>query len=378
MIRNEALDVQDRVSAGPVRVFPNDQRQSLRLRRSLLAGLAAIALTLIFWIAGKSGMVRLAPPYLTLVLATFWTGNLIILGLIRSGLNLRFKDPSLTLFQILWAIFWVMLLTYYLNEARPAALMLALLIINFGAFRLDLSQLAGLSSVAILAYALVIYFLHLNHPEMFILQIELFVLAGFAAALFGTTLVGQEMFTLRKKIVERNLRLEEALDQVNRLAVTDELTGAYNRRYLLEVMAKQKALADRGNYSFSICFFDLDHFKQINDDLGHAAGDEVLKRVSAITQRIIRDSDYLSRYGGEEFVLVLVATIGDMAEIVAERIRATFEGERFREIDPNLRVTISVGVTEFRRNESLDATLARADEAMYAAKKKGRNAIVRA
>ncbi len=359
-----------------MRVFPKDQRQSLRLRRSLLAGLAAVALTLIFWIAGKSGMVRLAPPYLMLILTIFWIGNLIILGLIRSGLNLRFKDPSLTLFQILWAIFWVMLLTYYLNEARPAALMLALLIINFGAFRLNLSQLAGLSSVAISAYVVVIYFLHRNHPDLLVLQIELFVLAGFAAALFGTTLVGHEMFALRKRIVERNQRLEEALEQVNRLAVLDELTGAYNRRYLLEVMAKQKALADRGNYSFSICFFDLDHFKKINDDLGHAAGDEVLKRVSAITQRIIRDSDYLSRYGGEEFVLVLVATIADMAEIVAERIRATFEGERFREIDPNLRVTISVGVTEFRRNESLDATLARADEAMYEAKRKGRNTIV--
>lgn len=363
---------------GPMRVFPTDRRQSLRLRRSLVAGLAAVALTLIFWFAGERGMVRLTPPQLMLLLATFWIGNLIILGMIRSGLNLRFKDPSLTLFQILWAIFWVMLLTYYLNEARPAALMLALLIINFGAFRLSLFQLAGLSSVAVAAYALVIYLLQSNYPEIFSLEIEILILAGFAAALFGTTLVGQEMFTLRKIIGERNQRLEEALEQVNRLAVTDELTGAYNRRYLLEVMAKQKALADRGNYSFSICFFDLDHFKKINDDLGHAAGDEVLKRVAAITQRIIRDGDYLSRYGGEEFVVILATTPAEMAEVVAERIRATFEGERFGEIDPKLRVTISLGVTEFRRNENVEATLARADEAMYKAKKKGRNAIVRA
>jgi len=363
---------------GPMRVYPKDRRQSLRLRRSLVAGLAAVALTLIFWFAGEHGMVRLTPPQLMLLLATFWIGNLIVLGMIRSGLNLRFKDPSLTLAQILWAIFWVMLLTYYLKEARPAALMLALLIINFGAFRLNLFQLAGLSSVAVAAYVLVIYLLQSNYPDTFSLEIEILILAGFAAALFGTTLVGQEMFTLRKTIGERNQRLEEALEQVNRLAVTDELTGAYNRRYLLEVMAKQKALADRGNYSFSICFFDLDHFKKINDDLGHAAGDEVLKRVAAITQRIIRDGDYLSRYGGEEFVVVLATTIADKAEVVAERVRATFEGERFSEIDPKLRVTISLGVTEFRRNENVDATLARADEAMYEAKKKGRNVIVRA
>lgn len=240
---------------GPMRVFPRDRRQSLRLRRSLVAGLAAVALTLIFWFAGEHGMVRLTPPRLMLLLATFWIGNLIILGMIRSGLNLRFKDPSLTLAQILWAIFWMMLLTYYLKEARPAALMLALLIINFGAFRLNLFQLAGLSSLAVAAYALVIYLLQSNYPDTFGLQIEILILAGFAAALFGTTLVGQEMFTLRKTIGERNQKLEEALEQVNRLAVTDELTGAYNRRYLLEVLSKQKALADRGNYSFSICFF---------------------------------------------------------------------------------------------------------------------------
>ena len=77
-------------------------------------------------------------------------------------------------------------------------------------------------------------------------------------------------------------------------------------------------------------------------------------------------------------MVVLVATVADKAEIVAERIRTTFEGETFEEIDPELRVTISVGVTEFQRGEALDETLARADEAMYRAKKKGRNAIMRA
>jgi diguanylate cyclase (GGDEF)-like protein len=313
-----------------------------------------------------------------LLLASFWIGNLIILSLTRGGLNLRFKDPSLTFFQILWAIFWLMLLTYYLNEARSAALILALLIINFGAFRLNLFQLAALSSLAIISFALVIFFLHRNHPDLFSPQTELFVLAGFAAALFGTTLVGQEMVTLRRIVGERNQRLEEALEQVKRLAVTDELTGAYNRRNLLEILRKQKALADRGNLSFSICFFDLDHFKKINDQLGHAAGDEVLKRVVAVTQRIIRDGDYLVRYGGEEFVVVLIATVVDKAEVVAERIRATIEGESFRQIDPALRVTISLGCTEFRPNESLDAMIARADASMYEAKKRGRNTIVSA
>ncbi len=363
---------------GPLRIFPRDRRQTLRFRRTLIAGGAAVVLTVIFWVAAENQMVRLSTDGLISLFSVFWIGNLIFFWIIRSGFNLRFKDPSLTMAQILWSISWVMVLTYFLNDARPAALMLCVLVINFGAFRLNLAQLAGISGVAITGYVLVIYFLSRNHPDLFDLKLELFILSGFASALLGSTLVGHEMFVLRRTVRERNRLLEEALEKVNRLAVTDELTGAYNRRYLLEVMSKQKALADRGSYSFSICFFDLDHFKRVNDELGHAAGDEVLKRVAAITQRIIRDGDYLSRYGGEEFVVVLVATVADKAEIVAERIRATFERETFSEIDSELRVTISVGVTEFQPGEALDETLARADEAMYRAKKKGRNTIVRA
>jgi len=362
----------------PVKIFPRDTRQMLRFRRTLIAGGAAVVLTLIFWVAAQYGMVRTKPEMLFWLFGIFWSGNLVFFWMIRSGFNLRFKDPSLTLTQILWSISWVMVLTYFLDDARPAALMLCLLVINFGAFRLNLAQLAGVSCVAIGGYLVVIYFLSRNHPGIFDLQMELFILSGFAAALLGSTFVGHEMFMLRSALRDRNRKLEQALDKVNRLALTDELTGAYNRRYLLEVLGKQKALADRGKLSFSICFFDLDHFKKINDELGHAAGDQVLKSVAAITQRIIRDGDYLSRYGGEEFVVVLVATVVEMAEVVAERIRATIEGESFRKIDPKIRVTISLGCTEFRRNESLDAMLARADEAMYKAKKKGRNTIVRA
>ncbi len=349
----------------------------LRFRRTLLAGGAAVILTLIFWVAADYHLVRLSRDRLILLLSAFWLGNFVFFWIIRSGFNLRFKDPSLTLAQILWSIFWVMLLTYFLHDVRPAALMLCLLVINFGAFRLNLAELAGVSCVAIAGYGLVIYFLYQNHADVFGMQIELFLLGGFAAALFGTTLVGHEMFMLRRTVRERNRALENALEKVNQLAVTDELTGAYNRRYLLEVLHKQKALADRGSYSFSICFFDLDHFKNINDRLGHAAGDEVLKRVAAISKRIIRDGDYLSRYGGEEFVVVLVATIADKAMVVAERIRSTFESETFAEIDADLKVTMSVGVTEFQPGETLDATLARGDKAMYQAKKKGRNAVVR-
>ncbi|MDX1515073.1 MAG: GGDEF domain-containing protein, partial [Gammaproteobacteria bacterium] len=225
-------------------------------------------------------------------------------------------------------------------------------------------------------YALVIYLLHLHHPQTFGLQLELFLLAGFAAALLGSALVGHEMYVLRLTLRERNRQVRVVLEQVKELAVTDELTGIHNRRYIVDVLERQAALAQRGDYRFSICFFDLDHFKQVNDTHGHAAGDRVLIKVAQIATEATRVGDYVARYGGEEFVIVLSATGVERALSVAERIRESAEGTSFDELGPDVRVTISCGVTEYRAPEAVHELLVRADEAMYAAKNRGRNTVV--
>jgi diguanylate cyclase (GGDEF)-like protein len=333
-------------------------------------------MSILLWIASEKGMVRLTPPQLGLLLAWFWAGNLIFLGMLRSGFNLRFQDASITLPQIIWATLNVILMTYFLDEARPAALMVLLLVANFGSFRLNLTQLTGITILATGSYGLVIYLLNLQYPERVNLDFELMILAGFAIALYGTTLAGHEMHALRRALRDRNRGLESALEQVNYLAVTDELTGAYNRRYLEDVLAKQTALANRGDYRFSLCFFDLDQFKAINDKFGHTVGDKALVRVVGIANKMIREGDYLARFGGEEFVMVLAGTNAGAASTVAERTREAVAAEEFGEIEPGSRVTISCGVTEFRRGESVDALLVRADEAMYAAKSQGRNRVV--
>ena len=298
--------------------------------------------------------------------------------MLRSGLNLRFKDPSLTMVQILWAILCVMYATYHLNEARAAALMIGLLVMNFGAFRLNLVQLISVAVYAIAGYMLVVYLLYVNHPELFVLQLELFVLSAFAAAFLTTTLVGHEVYALRAKLRNRNRQLETALEKVNRLAITDELTDTHNRRYIDDVLERQAALAHRGEYRLSVCFFDRDHFKNINDTYGHAAGDLILVEVTKIARSAIRTSDYLARYGGEEFIIIFSATATELATAVAERIRRTMAETVFTPLGPDTRVTISCGVTEYRAPETIDALLVRADDAMYAAKDSGRDAVVRA
>ena len=359
-----------------MRLFPDDLRQALRLRRSLLGTGGALTLSILLWIVYEKGVVRLTQPQLGLLLAWFWTGNLIFLGMLRSGFNLRFRDPSITLPQIIWATLNVALMTYFLDEARPAALMILLLVVNLWSFRLNLAQLTGITILATASYGLVIYLLNVRYPERVNLDFELIILAGFAVALYGTTLAGHEMHALRRALRERNRGLESALDQINYLAVTDDLTGAYNRRYLEDVLAKQTALANRGDYRFSVCFFDVDQFKTINDKFSHTVGDKVLVRVAEIADKMIREGDYLVRYGGEKFVLVLAGTNAGAAVMVAERTREAVAAAKFGEIEPAARVTISCGVTEFRRGESADALLVRADEAMYAAKSQGRNRVV--
>lgn len=355
--------------------FPKDPRQRIRFRRSLFAIVLAILLTAFIWAAGAYGMMRMNWGSIVTALGILWIGNLTLLGAIRSGFNLRFRDPSLTMVQVIWATTWVLTITYYVHDVRAALLMMCLLAINFGAFRFNLAQLMGVAAYAVGGYLIVIYLLYVNHPQSFGLQLELFVLAGFAAALFGTTIVGNEMNGLRKAINERNRQLERALESVQRLSVTDDLTRIRNRRYIDETLERQAALAHRGDFRFSICFFDLDTFKEINDTYGHAVGDEVLVRVARIAASTVRTGDYLGRYGGEEFVIILPATGVDHAEAFAERLRQIMEKSKFDPL-PQGRVTISCGVAEYRPPESVDDLMARADKAMFEAKKKGRNAVV--
>jgi diguanylate cyclase (GGDEF)-like protein len=121
---------------------------------------------------------------------------------------------------------------------------------------------------------------------------------------------------------------------------------------------------------------DLDHFKSINDSYGHVAGDQVLMDVAAILKRSIRSIDYASRYGGEEFVVVLVETISVSALDVAERIRSVVENHSLVANDNRLSVTVSLGVAHAREeDDGPDAVLARADSALYEAKRSGRNRV---
>lgn len=179
---------------------------------------------------------------------------------------------------------------------------------------------------------------------------------------------------LREEIAERR-GLEERLRV---LADTDPLTGVMNRRRFLQRAAHEMARFRRSGRSPSLLVMDVDHFKQVNDEHGHATGDEVLKLVTGTCENVIREIDTLARMGGEEFAVLLPETgLADAME-VAGRIRTVMERVHAHDSAGNpVGVTISVGVTEVRESDrDVDAPLARADRALYRAKEAGRNRVM--
>jgi diguanylate cyclase (GGDEF)-like protein len=144
----------------------------------------------------------------------------------------------------------------------------------------------------------------------------------------------------------------------------------------METLARERSRSDRLADPFSVCLIDLDHFKSINDSLGHAAGDAVLKHFAALAPRGLRGIDSFGRFGGEEFLIVLPGTDRHGAIAAGERVRAAAEATAFPGVPPGRRITITVGVATHVRGEDITAFLARADQALYQGKNAGRNRVV--
>ncbi|TMH26390.1 MAG: GGDEF domain-containing protein, partial [Betaproteobacteria bacterium] len=169
--------------------------------------------------------------------------------------------------------------------------------------------------------------------------------------------------------------LKAAFERIEQLAIRDELTGLYNRRFLMECLARERSRAERLGVRFCVCLIDIDHFKSINDTLGHAAGDALLRELSKLATAGLRALDIAGRWGGEEFLLVLPGTPLEGAAALAERLRKTLERARFGALGERP-VTATFGVGEHARGEEISALLARADGALYAGKARGRNQVV--
>lgn len=172
------------------------------------------------------------------------------------------------------------------------------------------------------------------------------------------------------------LHLQDLNKELREYSFRDPLTGTRNRRFLMEYLEQQRLFELRHELGLSIIILDIDHFKRVNDTLGHPVGDVVLKDLANVSQGCLRDSDMLARYGGEEFIAVLPKTGIDDAVIVADRLRAGVEHHGFAGVP--WKITASFGAAEMRKDESIESLISRADIALYWSKKEGRNRVSRA
>ena len=177
---------------------------------------------------------------------------------------------------------------------------------------------------------------------------------------------------LMREVLDCNQKLKQTLEQVTRLSVTDQLTGLYNRRRILEILHSEYLRFQRMGSSAALILFDIDHFKKINDTFGHDVGDRALVAVARTASKTVRNIDTLARWGGEEFLVVCPGTTTEHALILAERLRSGIGAEE----DPAYgRVTCSFGVNAFAPEVSEEVAVQRADQALYSAKSHGRNRV---
>lgn len=188
----------------------------------------------------------------------------------------------------------------------------------------------------------------------------------------------QELQAMLVELQRKNLQLRESLEKVEALATTDPLTGLSNRRRFNEVLERSFQEAARYGFDLACCMCDLDHFKQLNDTLGHQIGDEFLVRTAAVIRSGLRGSDFGARYGGDEFILLLPHASTETAVAVCERIRDRFAQDRGHNTWLARPVTLSIGIASLGadRPASADDLVLLADRALMCAKETGKDRIV--
>lgn len=346
------------------------KQQRIRRKQVLLATAvyltALIPLVYINWL----GLLNLTFDQKTFGVFAALMTNAVFYVLIRTDANLHFRDPSMTFAQVMTANVWSLIVALIVAQpARPLAMVWYLLAFLFGFYTLKRWQFMVLAVFALAGYAVVVMREYLgSSPQAF--HIEVLHWLILATGLFWMSLVGSYVSMLRQRLADQRRQLAE-------VAFIDPLTRVYNRRYLADVLEREMARIRRDKVqTLSVAMIDLDKFKAANDRYGHLMGDRLLHRVAELLQDEMRTMDAVGRYGGEEFIVVMPDTAEEGAKVGMERVRRRIAADDSPFRGVKLPVTVSIGVAEAQRNETVEELIERADKALYAAKEAGRNRVV--
>ena len=348
---------------------------TLRVRSSM----AMLAVLLMLGGAGVMlwlGYTGLAPLQAMAWWSVVAVGGLTVMAaLVRCGWSARWRDPSMTFQQILWAITCSAVAYVLAAEARGIVPGLLAVTMLFAALNLRAKQIVAVSLYALGAFSLAVLFIiqldNSTEPALEIAYALVLVLM-----LTGCMLLSLRLYQLRGRLRKQRQELAVALKENRELASRDALTGLVNRRHMRELLELEQRRCVRGVRTMLLAQMDIDHFKSINDTYGHGVGDMALKAFAQTVRDNIRNSDVLARWGGEEFVLLLSDTDVAGAMLTLQRVRAAVEGTIMADAPPGLQMTVSIGLAEHIAGEMLEVTLDRADKALYSAKRAGRNQVM--
>ncbi|WP_341676665.1 GGDEF domain-containing protein [Niveibacterium sp. SC-1] len=362
------------------------QQQAIRMRRFRLAPLTYL-LTMLVAIAAAAAAPepeRISPLRWVCLVLTALGINLVFWWLLRSGRNLRFKDPSLTAPQIVASGYWGLIILSALPSQRAVMVMYYFSAFAFGILQLNVRQYLGVAAMLMAGYAAMLGEEVIHGRPGLNLPRELLTMLIFGVLLVWFSLFGGFVSRLRRELKSRKAALELANARIHRQATTDELTDIANRRHALDALRRMKALADRFGLPLSVALIDIDHFKSVNDRFGHGTGDLALQEFAASLRDGLREADevlppirsqeegtsMVARYGGEEFVILLPGADLEAACLCVERLRSACKVRAGTDA-----LTFSSGLASYRAGESIEQLLARADRGLYGAKEGGRNRV---
>lgn len=294
--------------------------------------------------------------------------------LLRLGVTARWRDPSFVLPQVLWGGAGVIIGYGMMPSTSPSTLQMVCVSLVFGFSKLRPKEALWVGRFYLAMMLSVLAVRALGGAAGFNARKEGLEVAMTCLVLWILSLQASRFSRIREKLRAEKKALQEATERVSQIMTRDPLTGLFNRQYMQVLLERECVRHQRSGRSFSVALIDLDHFKAVNDSRGHAVGDNVLTGFAQAAKAHLRDSDVLCRWGGEEFLVLLVgADPGANGVQAMARMRAALADLRLSPAAPNLKVTFSAGVAEHLADEPIDKTLQRADEALYAAKAAGRD-----
>ncbi|MBA4109407.1 MAG: hypothetical protein C0487_07430 [Leptothrix sp. (in: Bacteria)] len=298
-----------------------------------------------------------------------------VFSLVRSGWSLRLKDPVMAFPHALASNAICVIAFMQLGDHRSNVLIIIGQTIVAAMFRLKPARVLLLGALTVGMLALATIILTVYDPARYPITKSWAILAVGGSTLLMLSLVGKWISDIGVKLGRQTQELGDAVRTVEQMATTDMLTGLLNRRVVTDMAEAELKLMERTGAPMCVALIDLDHFKDINDRFGHHAGDTALRGFAQCTTPQLRQVDKLARWGGEEFLLMLPQLTQNEALTALERLRQTVETLVFKD-HALMQLTFSVGIAQAQPGESLEQLVDRADQAVYEAKRQGRNRCV--